>query len=121
DWQVCEVSMLNLSIEEIELSKKLTGQQRDHFLSQIQLAKKESLVYYLLWFFTGGFGGHRFYMGEVGVGGLYCLLTLTSILVFPLLVLVPLWLVDGVKGKAKLYDANQRIDQQLVEKIKIMW
>lgn len=30
--------------------------------------KKSMVVAYLLWFFLGGFGGHRFYAGKTGSG-----------------------------------------------------
>ena len=36
-----------------------------------QTESKEVVVAYLLWFFLGLFGGHRFYLGHVGLGILY--------------------------------------------------
>ena len=62
--------------------------------------KKSTGVAYLLWFFTGGFGGHRFYLGRAGSAVAQLLL---SIVGWPLLLaagagavlLVPLgiWLI----------------------------
>lgn len=33
--------------------------------------KKETWVAYLLWFFLGGLGVHKFYLGKMGMGILY--------------------------------------------------
>lgn len=35
-------------------------------LMAFETSKKSTGVAYLLWFFTGGIGGHRFYMGRTG-------------------------------------------------------
>jgi TM2 domain-containing membrane protein YozV len=36
--------------------------------------RKEAGIAYLLWFFLGGFGGHRFYLGKTGSAiGMLCL------------------------------------------------
>ena len=35
-------------------------------LMAFEANKKSAGVAYLLWFFTGGFGGHRFYLGRTG-------------------------------------------------------
>lgn len=62
--------------------------------------KKSGGVAYLLWFFTGGFGGHRFYMGRTGsaIGQLVLTLLGWPLLIaggFGLVLLVPLgvWLL----------------------------
>ncbi|HIF04601.1 MAG TPA: NINE protein [Candidatus Poseidoniales archaeon] len=36
-----------------------------------QLGSKDVGVAYLLWFFAGIFGVHRFYLGSIGIGLLY--------------------------------------------------
>ena len=62
--------------------------------------KKSAGVAYLLWFFTGGFGGHRFYLGRTGTAVTQLLLSVIGWpLVFAmgagLLLLAPLgiWLL----------------------------
>ena len=30
--------------------------------------KKKPVIAWLLWLFTGGIGGHRYYLGDVGMG-----------------------------------------------------
>lgn len=66
--------------------------------------KKSAVVAYLLWFFLGGLGAHRFYLGDKRYGGVMLGLTLLGILtlfifVGALLILaVAVWcLVDAFK------------------------
>ncbi len=37
-------------------------------MMQYDAAKKSAGIAYLLWFFLGGFGAHRFYLGQIGTG-----------------------------------------------------
>jgi TM2 domain-containing membrane protein YozV len=57
---------------------------------------------YLLWFFLGGFGAHRFYFGRAGSGGAMLGLLVGSILLTPFLIgllgfpiLTIWWLIDA--------------------------
>lgn len=36
--------------------------------SEFDKKKKSKGTAYLFWFFLGGFGGHRFYVGDIGLG-----------------------------------------------------
>lgn len=62
-------------------------------------SKKSAGTAYLLWFFTGGFGGHRFYLGRTGSAVAQLCLTifgiLTAVLIvgFFLLAAVGIWLL----------------------------
>jgi TM2 domain-containing membrane protein YozV len=48
--------------------------------------RKDPAVAYLLWFFLGGFGGHRFYMGKTGSAvGLLCLTVISGLLTIVLI------------------------------------
>jgi TM2 domain-containing membrane protein YozV len=83
-------------------------------------AKKSPLVGYLLWFFLGFAGIHRFYLGATGSGIVMLLIFLVSI---PLVVVAVgflgflllglWWLVDGllIPGLAERY--NTRLIQTL--------
>ena len=59
--------------------------------------QKDTTIAWLLWFFLAGFGAHRFYFGHTGMGILYIVLTLTSFLVIPAIVLLILWIIDATK------------------------
>jgi TM2 domain-containing membrane protein YozV len=67
---------------EFMLMQNMTDQQKMMFLSQYNNVKKDTTVAVLLAFFLGGFGAHRFYMGEVGVGILYAIFFWTFIPAF---------------------------------------
>lgn len=68
---------------------------------------KTKLISYLLWFFFGGFGGHRFYLGRIKTGIAQLLLTVTgSFLLVPLIPLLIWLLVDAFLIPRMVDDAN---------------
>jgi TM2 domain-containing membrane protein YozV len=58
-------------MDELILMQDMTDSQRMMFQSQMANLRKDPTVGVLLAFFLGGFGGHRFYMGQIGLGVLY--------------------------------------------------
>ncbi len=59
--------------------------------------KKSMGVSYLLWFFLGGFGGHRFYNGKTGSAVAQLLMTIFGIILLAAwglgaLLLIPVWI-----------------------------
>ncbi|MGX9962241.1 TM2 domain-containing protein [Roseomonas sp. F4] len=81
-----------------------SGPSRDAVaMMQYDAAKKSTLLAYLLWFFLGYFGAHRFYLGRTGSGVAMLLIFLVS---FPLayvligmlgfLAIFLWWLVDAL-------------------------
>lgn len=78
---------------------------------RVSQERKSKTVAYVLWLLLGFFGAHSFYMGRSGMGVLYIVLWLLSIcLLFPFLILGPLWLVDGIllSGAVDRYNQNVR-------------
>lgn len=84
--------------------------------------KKSTLVAYLLWFFLGGFGVHRFYLGKTGSGaimlGLLILGLLTTVIYIGIAFLLALaiWMiVDAflIPGMITENTAQQRLRLQL--------
>ncbi|ETD88999.1 TM2 domain-containing protein [Rhodobacter capsulatus] len=84
--------------------------------------KKSTLVAYLLWFFLGGFGVHRFYLGKSGSGAIMLVLMilgwLTAIFYvgFAFLLVVAIWMiVDAflIPGMITDNTTQQRLRLQL--------
>lgn len=78
--------------------------------------KKSIIVAYLLWFFLGMFGVHRFYLGRTGSGLVLLLLTLVSgalyiIVVGMILMGIPAlwWLIDALLIPGIVRDYNNRL------------
>jgi TM2 domain-containing membrane protein YozV len=60
-------------LTEYVIMQTMTDQQRLLFTSQFGGVKKDPTTALLLAFFLGGIGGHKFYMGRVGMGLVYLL------------------------------------------------
>ena len=78
---------------------------------RVSQERKSKTVAYVLWLLLGFFGAQSFYMGRSGMGVLYIVLWVLSIcLLFPFLILGPLWLVDGIllSGAVDRYNQNVR-------------
>ncbi|MCW2705231.1 MAG: hypothetical protein JWQ37_3226 [Blastococcus sp.] len=74
---------------------------------------KDTTAAFLLWFFTGYFGGHHFYLGRTQRGVAYavtCVLSWMLLFVFigalGLIVLFVLWVIDGVQLSERLRQYN---------------
>jgi TM2 domain-containing membrane protein YozV len=87
---------------EFTLMQNMSEQQKMMFLSQYNSIKKDSTVAVLLCFFLGGFGAHRFYMGQVGLGVLYAVFVWTLIPAF--IALVECFLMAG---RVRVYNEAQ--------------
>ena len=78
--------------------------------------KRSTLVAYLLWFFLGSFGAHRFYAGRTGSGIAQLVITLLSMLMTFVLIgyaglfVVALWvLVDAFLIPGMIRDYNNQL------------
>src|SRR5262249_50224545 len=58
-------------VSEFALMENMTQEQRMLFQAQYGRAVKNRTTAFLLTFFLGGVGAHRFYLGQVGLGILY--------------------------------------------------
>lgn len=70
-------------------------------LMAFQNQKKSTGVAYLLWFFFGMFGGHRFYAGQTGTAIAQLILTITVVgmIVSGVWVLIDAFLIPGMLRK----------------------
>jgi TM2 domain-containing membrane protein YozV len=87
---------------------------------QYEANKKSVGIAYLLWFFLGGFGAHRFYLGRSGSGALLLALTLVNILLsvvgigLILLIIPGIWvLVDAFLIPGMVSDYNNHLINML--------
>lgn len=94
----------------------------DRAAAQYDIEKKSLLVAYLLWFFLGSIGAHRFYLGRVFSGllqllfsGVVLILTVVSFGVLGFLwALVGLWwLIDALLIPGIVAGRNYRIADQV--------
>lgn len=53
-------------MDNLLLKKDLSAEQLAMVESEVQRKQKSKAVMYLLWWFTGGLGGHRYYLGDIG-------------------------------------------------------
>jgi TM2 domain-containing membrane protein YozV len=56
-------------------------------------SKKSTVVAYLLWFFLGGFGGHRFYLGKTGTAIVQLVITIIGCFTLFPLIISGIWLL----------------------------
>lgn len=81
---------------------ELSTQQQMLVEQRLANEKKSSGVAYLLWFFLGGFSGHRFYLGQPGTAAAQLALFWGGILLTAVFVGIPMliafavwWLIDA--------------------------
>ncbi|RMF34970.1 MAG: TM2 domain-containing protein [Alphaproteobacteria bacterium] len=78
-------------------------------MMEFEAQKKSTGVTYLLWFFLGGFGIHRFYLGSIGVGAVMLICTLLGIfLLFPFIVTAVIGIYDlfTIPSQVRTYNQN---------------
>lgn len=61
------------------LLSQLTNEERLLVNSEIEKRKKNTVVAYLLWFFLGTVGGHRYYFGKIGSAIAMTLITVLTL------------------------------------------
>ncbi|MDF2550304.1 MAG: rane protein [Chlamydiales bacterium] len=95
------------------LSLKITLSPKQLALLNCELAKKKKsrLVMYLIWFFFGAIGGHRFYLGDIRYG-ICMLLTCGG---FGIWALVDLFLI-GNRLDQKIEKLEREIIQVILSK-----
>ncbi|MCT4786923.1 TM2 domain-containing protein [Exiguobacterium aestuarii] len=75
-------------------TSQLTTEEMLFVNSEVEKRKPNLLVAYLLWFFLGGFGGHRFYFKKTGSAiGMLALMVISLALTLVLVGFVGLFIV----------------------------
>lgn len=91
--------------------QNLTSEQLQLLASEMSKRQKSSGVAWLLWIFTGGVGGHRFYLGRIGTG-VAMLLTLGGLGIWSL---IDLFLLSGM-----IRDTNEKIENEVLSEIRMI-
>lgn len=93
------------------LLHQLTTQERILVNSEVEKRKKSTVAAYLLWWFTGIIGGHRYYMGKTGSA---VAMTLITVLTFGIGIIVTgiWWIVDAFLIPRWIQEDQYRIEVQ---------
>ncbi|QDX95423.1 TM2 domain-containing protein [Brevibacillus laterosporus] len=87
--------------------------------AELNKKKKSVGIAYLLWFFLGSVGGHRFYAGDIGLGIFYLVLFVISCftLFIPtgIMCLIDLFLI----GK-RIDKVNDRLEADIIKQVKLV-
>lgn len=98
-------------MDNLALKRELTAEQLQMVESELERRKKDKLIMYLLWFFTGGIGGHRYYLGDIGYA-IGMTLTLGGL---------GLWtLIDVFLIGKRLEVKTAQLEREIIEKVKVM-
>lgn len=79
--------------------------------SEVKKQGKDMVVGYLLWWFLGYFGGHRFYMGKTGTAVTMLILSITIV---GLLVTTIWWIVDGFLLHKYIKEHNSEVENKMI-------
>lgn len=93
----------------IAAKQGLSAQELSMVQSEMMNKQKSKGIAYALWFFLGGFGGHRYYAGDIGMG-IAMTLTLGGLGVWAL---IDVFFI----GKA-IENKNEKLEREIIGNIK---
>ncbi|MBD9846440.1 TM2 domain-containing protein [Enterococcus faecalis] len=93
---------------------KLTTNERILVNTEIEKNCKNSTTAWLLWWFTGTLGGHRYYMGKTGTAITMTILTITII---GIIISGPWALIDVFFISKWLKQDKEKIEKQAIQNI----
>ncbi|MNO27384.1 TM2 domain protein [compost metagenome] len=98
------------------MSRKSQLDSRELLLleSEVKNQGKNMVIAYVLWYFLGLFGGHRFYMGKTGSAVAQLILSLTAI---GMLVTFVWWIVDAFLTHTWVKEHNLVLENRLIDQI----
>lgn len=82
--------------------------------SEVKIQSKNMVVAYILWYFLGVVGGHRFYMGKTGTAIVQLILSIT---VIGLIVTSIWWIVDAFLVHTWVKEHNESIESRMIDQI----
>ena len=89
----------------IQSKQQLTQQELLILQSEVDKKGKKKAPAWLLWLFTGGIGGHRYYMGDIG----YAIAMTLTLGGFGLWTLIDAFLINGAIDKK-----NEEIERNVI-------
>lgn len=84
--------------------------------SEVKNQGKSMVVAYILWYFLGMFGGHRFYMGKTGSAVAQLILTITVVGSIATFIW---WVVDAFTLHNWVKDHNKLIENRVIDQISL--
>ncbi|MCL6456860.1 MAG: TM2 domain-containing protein [Gorillibacterium sp.] len=82
--------------------------------SEVKNQGKNMVVAYVLWYFLGVVGGHRFYMGKTGSAVVQLILSIT---VVGLIVTLIWWIVDAFQLHNWVKEHNYTIENRIIDQL----
>lgn len=108
----------------VELKQQLDEKQLAIVQSELEQKKLSTVVGYILWFFLGQLGAHRFYTRKIGSAVAMLVLEilgwLTAIILigFVFLAIVGVWwIVDAFLLHGVINEKNQQIEKEIVQQV----
>lgn len=93
------------------LKKDLSAEQLAMVQSEVNAKSKSKGIAYLLWWFTGGIGGHRYYAGDVGMG-IGMTLTLGGFGIWSL--------IDAFLIGKRIEQKNEELEYRFIQEVKAL-
>jgi TM2 domain-containing membrane protein YozV len=95
----------------------LTTEEHLHVNGEFEKVKKSKVVAYLLWFFLGGLGAHRFYTRDTGLG--IAIIVVSIISTFLLFIPIGIWLlVDLFLVGKRINQLNDQLEAEVISNVK---
>lgn len=93
------------------MKRDLTAEQLSMVQSEFDKKQKSKGIAFVLWLFTGGIGGHRYYMGDIG----YALGMTVTLGGLGLWTLIDAFLISG-----RIEQKNEEIESNIIQNVKII-
>ncbi len=100
----------------LQLKAELSAKQLAMLESEFNGKKKSKGVAYLLWFFLGSLGGHRFYTGDIGYAiGMIVVWLISWFLLF---IPIAIWaLIDAFLLSKRIDILNEQIELEIIQRV----
>jgi TM2 domain-containing membrane protein YozV len=97
----------------------LTTEQQLIVNSELEKRRKSKGMAYLLWFFLGAFGGHRFYVGDIGIA--IGMILVWIIGWFTFFIPTTIWfIIDAFLLSKRVDKYNEQVELEIIQKVKML-